>query len=502
MDIELRRAARAAVMVVAISVSAAVATQGARLGLFTDHADVGEVRHKGAARTGTADSVYEVSGSGANIWGSTDAFHFVWREARGDLDLTADVEFTAPGGDPHRKAGWMIRASLDAGAPYADAVVHGDGLIALQYRAAAGGATSEIRSPIRAPARLRLQRDGDVVSLSVARAGAEFQPVGALVLPLPETVYAGLAVSAHDADRVETARFSNVSLKAVPLASGQKRVVESTLETLDVATGERRVVHRAREHFEAPNWTRDGRFLVFNQQGRLYRIPIAGGSLERIDTGTAAQLNNDHGYSPDGQLLAISHSPQKQSLIYVLPAKGGEPRLVTKEGPSYWHGWSPDGRTLAYCAERGGEFDVYTCPVEGGVERRLTTASGLDDGPDYSPDGRYIYFNSERTGVMRIWRMAPDGNDQEQVTFDEEYADWFPHPSPDGRTLVFVSFDKSVKGHPPNQDVVLRAMPAAGGAARVVARLFGGQGTINVPSWSPDSARVAFVSYRLVAPAP
>jgi Tol biopolymer transport system component len=292
------------------------------------------------------------------------------------------------------------------------------------------------------------------------------------------------------------------------IAGGQTSAVESTLETLDIATGERQVVYRAREHFEAPNWSRDGRFLVFNREGRLYRVPVAprlgsgqaGGSPERIDTAAADRLNNDHGFSPDGRWLAISHAPERQSLIYVVPADGGEPRLVTERGPSYWHGWSPDGRTLAYCAQRDGEFDVYTIPVDGGPERRLTTAPGLDDGPDYTPDGRFIYFNSERTGVMRIWRMAPDGSGQEQMTFDEAYADWFPHPSPDGRWVVFLSYDRAVKGHPPNHDVVLRLMPLSGGPPKVVARLFGGQGTINVPSWSPDSRQVAFVSYRLLSP--
>ena len=180
------------------------------------------------------------------------------------------------------------------------------------------------------------------------------------------------------------------------------------------------------------------------------------------------------------------------------PAAGGEPRLVTPKGPSYWHGWSPDGRTLAYCARRDGEYDVYTIPVEGGDERRLTTAPGLDDGPDYAPDGR-IWFNSVRTGVMKIWRMDPDGGNQTLMTRNEEYADWFPHPSPDGTQVIFLSYDRSVEGHPANKDVVLRLMPASGGEPRVVARLFGGQGTINVPSWSPDSRRFAFVSYRLAA---
>ena len=293
--------------------------------------------------------------------------------------------------------------------------------------------------------------------------------------------------------RLWIAPLALLLLASVP----QTTNVESTLEIIDVATGVRHVVYRAQEHFEAPNWSRDGKFLVINRAGRLYRVPTTGGTPEAIDTGTASRLNNDHGFSPDGRLLAISHSPERQSLIYVLPAAGGEPRLVTPLGPSYWHGWSPDGKKLTYCAQRNGEFDIYTIPVEGGAETRLTTAPGLDDGPDYTADGRFIYFNSERSGVMRIWRMAADGTGQEQVTFDDAYADWFPHPSPDGRWIVFLSYDHAVKGHPANHDVVLRLMPLAGGTPKVIAKLFGGQGTINVPSWSPDSSRFAFVSYRV-----
>ncbi|MFB3904260.1 MAG: TolB family protein [Acidobacteriota bacterium] len=273
--------------------------------------------------------------------------------------------------------------------------------------------------------------------------------------------------------------------------------LESTLEIVSIEDGQRMAVYRANDHFEAPNWSRDGESLLFNSKGRLYTIPVTGGQPVLLDTGNANRCNNDHGYSPDGKFLAISQSPERVSLIYVLPATGGFPRQVTPKGPSYWHGWSPDGSTLAYCAERNGEFDVYTIPVEGGEERRLTTAPGLDDGPEFSPDGQYIYFNSERTGFMQIWRMRPDGSDQEQVTNDG-YADWFAHPSPDGKWLVMLSYDRDVKGHPPNKNVRLRIMPANGGAPKVLAELFGGQGTINVPSWSPDSKRLAFVSYRLL----
>ncbi len=273
--------------------------------------------------------------------------------------------------------------------------------------------------------------------------------------------------------------------------------VESILEAIDIATGTRRVIHRAPVRFEAPNWTLDGRHLLINQGGLLYRVSLLGGEPERLDTGEVSACNNDHGYSPDGRQLAISCGPNG-SRIHVLPAEGGTPRLVVDESPAYWHGWSPDGRMLAYVGRHeADDFDIYVVPAAGGTPQRLTSSPGLDDGPDYTPDGAWIYFNSERTGVMRLWRMRPDGSGQEQVTFDEEYADWFPHPSPDGRWLVWLSYAADVTGHPPYKDVLLRIMPLAGGRPRVLARLFGGQGTINVPSWSPDSRSVAFVSYRL-----
>ena len=289
-----------------------------------------------------------------------------------------------------------------------------------------------------------------------------------------------------------------LSLRAGGEVKEQAPAIESNLEILKVETGERKVIHRARTLFEAPNWSRDGKTLFINQFGRIYTLPVEGGTPKLLDTGAADECNNDHGLSPDGKWLVISSSHEKKgSKIYIVPVGGGVPRLLTPQAPSYWHGWSPDGKTLAYCAERGGNYDVYSIPVEGGKEKRLTDAVGLDDGPDYTPDGKFIYFNSERTGQMRIWRMDADGSHQEQLTNDDAYADWFPHPSPDGKLLVFLSFDKSVKGHPANKDVVLRIMPLAGGQPRVLAKLFGGQGTINVPSWSPDSKSLAFVSYRL-----
>ncbi len=255
----------------------------------------------------------------------------------------------------------------------------------------------------------------------------------------------------------------------------------------------------APDRFEAPNWTHDGAALLFNRAGRIERIPATGGNPQIIDTGFANRCNNDHGISPDSQSLAISDQSQEdhRSLVYLVPIAGGTPRRVTQKAPSYWHGWSPDGKTLAFVGERNGDFDIYTIPVSGGEETRLTTAKGLDDGPEYSPDGNFIYFNSERTGHMQIWRMKPDGSGQEQVTSDE-FNNWFPHISPDGQWMVFLTYEKDVQGHPENKDVMLRLMSLRDQKVTVLAKLFGGQGTINVPSWSPDSNQLAFVGYQLI----
>lgn len=468
-------------------------------GLFERNGDVGSPARRGAVRFEAGTGTYAVTGGGANMWGTNDALHFVWKRVSGDLTLSADIAWPEAGGDPHRKACLLIRQGLEPDAGYADAALHGDGLTSLQYRETRGGLTREIQAAAKAPRTLRIERYGDEVAMSIGGTTGPLRAAGgAFKLKLQDPVYVGLGVCAHDDARTETAVFSNVRLEAWPHVATTNLVLESTLETVVIASKDRRAVYHAREHFEAPNWSRDGSHFIFNSGGRLHRLPVTGGTPEVIDTGFANRCNNDHGLSPDGSQLVISDQSQSggQSLIYVLPATGGTPRRVTELGPSYWHGWSPDGRTLAYCAERGGEYDIYTIPVAGGSETRLTTAKGLDDGPDYSPDGRWIYFNSDRTGRMQVWRMRPDGGGQEQVTRDG-LNDWFPHPSPDGKWLVFLSYAPDVLGHPANKDVQLRLMPLNGGEIQVLAKLFGGQGTINVPSWSPDNRQVAFVSYRL-----
>jgi Tol biopolymer transport system component len=481
------------------------ASAGAAIGIFESHGDVGEVRHPGSIAFDAGARTYTVSGSGENMWASKDAFHFAWKKLSGDVTLTADVSLLGQGGDPHRKAVLMIRQSLAPGARYVDAALHGDGLASLQFRDAADEATHEVQSNVSRPVRLRIEKRGRYVTLFLGAPGEPLRFSGAQVrIDFDEPFLVGLGVCAHNADATERAVFSNVELieNPPPPAPDSKPVLYSTLETQTIASTDRRVVFVTPARIEAPNWLLDGVTLIYNSGGRLYRIPAAGGTPEAIDTGFATRVNNDHGLSPDGKTIVISDQSQgpegqRPSRIYTLPVTGGTPTLITPEGPSYWHGWSPDGKTLVFCGQRNGEFDIYSVPAAGGPETRLTTAAGLDDGPEYSPDGRTIYFNSDRGGLMQIWRMAPDGSGQEAVTSDE-HNNWFAHPSPDGTRIVFVSFEKEVKGHPQNQHVMLRIMTLATGRIDVLGRFFGGQGTQNVPNWSPDGRRIAFVTYQLI----
>ncbi len=277
---------------------------------------------------------------------------------------------------------------------------------------------------------------------------------------------------------------------------------ESILEIYDIEKGTREIIHEFDYLIEAPNWSKDGKYLIYNSKGKIYKLHLETKEIEEIYSDYVTNCNNDHVLSPDGDYIAVSHGTKEdgKSRIYILPMSGGVPRLITPLGPSYLHGWSPDGKMLTYCAERKGEYDIYTIPVEGGEERRLTDSQGLNDGPEYDPSGEYIWFNSVRTGLMQVWRMKKDGSEQTQMTFDEGWNTWFPHISPDGKTVVMIAYKKGdlkPEEHLPHKNVELRLMSAQGGEVRTLVKLFGGQGTINVNSWSPDSKRFAFVSYRI-----
>ena len=486
-----------------------VRAQEKAVGIFEGHRDIGKSAHGGTAEYQAGEHKYVLTGGGGDMWGKSDNFQFAWKKISGDAELSAEMAFLDKEGQGHRKAVLMVRQGLEEDAAFVDVALHADGLTSLQFRETNGGETHEIQSNVAAPAKLRIVKRGEYVSMWIAASGEKLRPSGAAIrVKLDGTFYVGIGVCSHDEKAMTKAAFANVELKqletlAAPLTE-KDSTLYSTLETISVASTDRRVVYTEAGHFEAPNWMHDGAAFIFNEDGRIKKLGVKGGEPTVIDTGSNVHCNNDHGISPDGKWLVISDGsqPDHQSSIYILPIEGGTPRRVTTKSPSYWHGWSPDGKTLAYPGQRNGEFDIYTISVDGGEEKQLTTAIGLDDGSEYTPDGNWIYFNSVRTGQMQIWRMKPDGTAQEQVTFDG-YNNWFPHFSPDGKWMTVISYGKEVEGHPANKDVMLRIAPVSGdkvdvGKLAVLAKLFGGQGTINVPSWSPDSKQVAFVSYQLV----
>ncbi len=486
----------------------------ASIGMFEGQGDIGTVLHAGSARYNIADKNYSVTGSGENMWFGEDDFHYLWKKVSGDFIISADIKFVGTTGDPHRKAVLMIRQTLDGNSSFVDVARHGDGLASLQFRDGAGTNTHEVEFRDPGPLRVGIERRGDYFYGFFSGTNGKLHPAGASTkLVLSGPLYVGIGVSAHNKYQLQTAIFSNVKIETLAPVSEQKPVLYSTLETVSVNSGDRRVAYTAPVHFEAPNWSNDGSFLLFNQDGGIYRLPLLdGGTIYKlpsvgeepvhIPTGPEVKCNNDHGISPDGKMIAVSDSSQTgKSLVYTLPIIGGRPTQITKVGPSYFHGWSPDGSTLAFTGERDGNFDIYAIPATGGEEKRLTTAEGLDDGPEYSPDGQWIYFNSVRTGDMQIWRMHPDGSSQEQVISDET-NDWFPHVSPNGKWMTYLSYAKDVIGHPANKDVTLNVMSLADKKIKVLATLYGGQGTNNVDSWSPDSSKVAFVTYEYLTPTP
>jgi TolB protein len=283
-----------------------------------------------------------------------------------------------------------------------------------------------------------------------------------------------------------------------------------TIYDLPSRTG--RVVFSGEGVIEAPNWSRDGRYLLVNTSGKLLRLALGGedAGLVELKLGAGGYVcNNDHDLSADGKLLAFSASSptSAKSQVYVSLASGENVRLVTPKAPSYFHGWSPDSKFLAFVAERGdGRYELYRVPAAGGAEERLTFEGGYDDGPEYSPDGTWIYFNSNRGGRWNIWRMPPEGAGArdaraERVTSDEP-EDWFPHVSPDGKRIIFLSFPPGTEGHNDKMPgMMLRLIDTPGVTAAaskidVLEEFYGGQGTINVNSWSPDSKQFAYVRYE------
>ncbi|MEJ7588803.1 MAG: hypothetical protein WKI04_14700 [Ferruginibacter sp.] len=488
------------------------------IGIFDSSADIGNPKNPGAAHYDDTTQTYNIKGSGYNIWFNRDEFHYLYKKISGDFIITADFSFVGDKGDAHKKIGWMLRESLDEGAASYNAVTHGDGLTVLQWRPLRGAYMRDPQEEIFYAKKvvfrtIQMERSGKTITMRVANGGEPLQDVGSTEMySMKDEVFAGLFISSHDSDRIEEAKMWNVRIDrplhnkyspnpqiVFPPVQG---VMGSRLEIMNVFNGERKVIHETTGRIEAPNWMPQGKNVLFNEKGSLYTLPIGGGIPQKLNTGAADKINNDHGISPDGKMLAISHQrtglPDGGSTVYVLPVTGGDPKLITTKSPSYWHGWSPNGKEITVVGRRNSSknFNLYKVSVNNGAEIPLTNnTTGHVDGPEYSPDGKYIYYNANPSGTMQIWRMKPDGSAKEQLTFDERH-NWFPHISPDGKWMVYISFltDIDPNSHPTYQKVTLNLMQVSGGAPKVIAYLYGGQGTINVNSWSPDSKHIAFVS--------
>lgn len=484
-------------------------SQETPVGIFQNSADIGKPKIAGATVFDEVTQTYSMKGSGYNIWFNRDEFQFAYKKLSGDFILTANFELLNKGTDGHRKIGWMVRENLNDDAAHVSGALHGDGMVALQWRKLRGAfmrdPEDEIISQKKNSRIIQLERVGKKFIMRIANDGEPLQVLGSYEAnDLPNNVFVGLFICAHNAEQIEQVNIWNVRIdRPVPenYSTSKDGWLGCRLEVMNVFEGKRKVIHTSKGRFEAPNWMPDGKKLLFNENGSLYKIPIEGGTPELLNTDAIKRNNNDHVISFDGKMLGISSHrdglPGGGSTVYILPLEGGIPRLLTEKTPSYLHGWNPNGKELVYVGQRETKaFNIYKMAVNGGPEIALTNnPTGVTDGPEFSPDGKYIYYNSNVTGTMQIWRMKPDGTDKEQLTFDE-YNNWFPHISPDGKWMVIISFPSEMNPdlHPSFKRVMLRLMPVNGGAPKVIAYMYGGQGTINVPSWSPDSKRIAFVS--------
>lgn len=477
-------------------------------GIFQESANIGELKFPGDIQYDSESEVYTLKGSGTNMWYDQDEFFFVWRKLKGNMILSTQINFVGEGADPHRKTGIIIRESLEPGSPYVSAAYHGDGLVSMQYRSDKDSATFEFRASGDSLPVLQLINYGETVSVQAAKVGKPLEAVGELEVSFTgdKEYYVGLFICSHNPDIIEESRFLNTRL-SIPASDDfipYTDYIGSRLEILDIESGMRKIVFESDLPIEAPNWSRDGKYFVVNAGGLLYRIPVGGGEAKIIDTDFANSNNNDHGISPDGTQLVISHHDAdreagENSVIYTLPIDGGIPKQITQNSPSYWHGWSPDGKDLIYTAKRDGIWGIFKVSIETGDEIQLTNNSSLDDGSEYTPDGQHIWFNSNRTGSMEIWRMKEDGSEQTQIT-DDNYQNWFAHESPNRDKLILLSYlpDVDLFDHPYYKQVMLRIIDLKDGVPtekpKVIAYLYGGQGTINVHSWSPDGTKLAFVS--------
>jgi TolB protein len=487
---------------------ASAAQHSAELGAFAAQSDIGLVTPGGEARYSAANDTYTLTGAGANTWYHVDDFHFLWKKLSGDVALTAEIRFPPVtyhhDPDPHRKGILMFRQSLDSGGIYADAVVHGSGMSALQYRRERGANSEDIELNTDAPQLVRIEKRGDAFTLYLSLKGEPLHPVGAsIALHLKAPFYVGLGVVSHDVDTVDQVEFRHVRLQTLPpLAPSAPRLHYSTLRTIQTEDQFRRavVIRTGTALMQSPNWLPHNPDIYVYEGGHVLAIPYldpaAGGTPRIIATGALVDCSGNYGLSPDGRSLAVScaqaHGGAHQ--VYVLPAGGtGTPLQVTHGAQSFFHAWSPDSRTIAFTRGSASKADIFTVPAAGGEARQLTHDT-INDGPDYSADGKFIYFDSSRSGQLQIWRMRSDGSAAEQITADD-CRNSSPHLSPDGKSLAFLA-------QPPGSDdaigaAAIKIVTLSDGLIRTLTQLQGNRDSFSMYGWGDDH-HVAFVSYNLL----
>ncbi len=471
------------------------------LGAFEHHRSSGGA----AAVYDPAEQTYTLSTEGAAAIASQRSLPLAWSQIRGDFIVQATVRWAGVGSGARGKVGIVARQTLGAEAPYAAGCVEASPRTTLEYRRGDGAAVEQVDVSSFHPTEIQLARSGNRFTFSSAVFGEGYKSVS-VELDLDPQSYVGLFLGPAEGGTAQKALFTNVRV-IIPAPADfrpYRDYLGSHLEVMDVSTGWRKILHSEPGSIQAPNWTRDDKLIYNSSSGVMYTYDLATGGIAELDTGSRRQNNNDHVLSFDGKMLALSNyaGEPRRSVAFILPVEGsGDPVQITSpdRGHTYLHGWSPDGKKLVFTGGRNGETgdyrNLWSVDIDTKVETALTPPGTLDDGPEYTPDGQYIYFNSVRTGTMQIWRMHPDGSDPEQVTFDE-YNNWFPHVSPDGEWIVYIAFPKGIDpwSHPFYQQCYIRSMPASGGAPKTIGYLYGGQGSMNTPNWSPDSRRIAFVS--------
>lgn len=471
-----------------------------KIGIFDQQSVPGYISDKSFFKYDSESDTYSARISAAETHSDDVAPPFLWKAIQGDFILRAEILFNENFEDGSQ-AGWMLRNSIS------ERESEDDIFISVSPSGLYDESGSMNKSPSDSDKNiiyvLQLSRVGDELTFKMAQFGDQLHTVRQISDPMRNELFAGLFIKNNsDSDAEVTFRNVRIVKPAPESMESYQNYLGSKLEIVDIEQAHRTVLYETEHSIQAPNWTTDGEKLIVNSNGYLYNFHLESGKLSQLNTGFATNNNNDHVISFDGTMLAISHHKEEyggESTIYTLPVEGSDhPKQVTQSGlgASYLHGISPDNKTVLFTGNRNGQYDIYAADTETMEETQLTDTPGLDDGSEYSPDGKYIYFNSNRTGTMQIWRMDADGSNKKQLTFDKNTHDWFPHISPDGKWIVFLSYGLDVESgdHPFYKEVTLQLMPAEGGEPKVIAYLYGGQGTINVPSWSPDSKRVSFVS--------